>query len=133
MNTVKNMDQIRAANAICHCNDTFKGVDGGSIVKKIPPMIRDNGFLGALAFAVENDKNGNPKNPGHYHVFECILEHLKKLSRVPDKCSDPFELMEYLVESDSAKLRDVTAESLLYMNYLRRFVKPGTDKQGKDE
>ncbi|MBO4630821.1 MAG: type III-B CRISPR module-associated protein Cmr5 [Lentisphaeria bacterium] len=127
MNTVKNLDQIRAANAIKHAGDTFEGVDGGSIVKKIPPMIRDNGFLGALAFAVEKDKKDNPKNPGHYHVFECILEHLKKLNRIPDNCSDPFSLMEYLVESDSAKLRDVTAESLLYMNYLRRFVKPGKD------
>ena len=131
----KNLDQIRAANAIRHSGDTFKGVDGGSIVKKIPPMIRDNGFLGALAFAVERDKKENPKNPGHYHVFECILEHLITLNRVPkDKCPDPFALMQYLVnESDSAKLRDVTAESLLYMNYLRRFVKPGTDKPGKDD
>ena len=125
----RNLDQIRAADAIAHCDDEFKGVDGGGIVKKIPPMIRDNGFLGALAFAVEQKGNsGNLKNPGHHHVFECILEHLKTLRRVPEGCGDPRALMKYLCEeADSAKLRDVTTESLLYMNYLRRFVKSGKD------
>lgn len=127
MNLVQNLDQIRAANAIKYRNTTFAGVDGGGIVKKVPTMIRENGFLGALAFALERDKNNDKKNPGHYQVFECILEHLKTLNRVPPDRKTPDDLMEFLIERDSAKLRDVTAESLLYMNYLRRFAKPGKD------
>ena len=129
MSSVKNLDQIRAANALKHCapsvdDKSFRGVDDGEVVKKVPTMIRENGFLGALAFALESSKGGW-KNPGHNKVFECILDHLKALKRVPDTLGSPYDLMEYLVnDADSAKLRDVTAESLLYMNYLRRFVRP---------
>ena len=119
-----NLDQRRAAHAIKYRDTEFKGAEGGGVVKKIPAMIRENGFLGTLAFALERNKSGL-KNPGHYQVFTCIVEHLKELNRITS--GKPEDLADELVKSDSVKLRDVTAESLLYMNYLRRFAKPGKE------
>ena len=121
-----NLDQRRAAHAIQYRETEFKGAEGGGVVKKIPAMIRENGFLGTLAFALERKKDDQKKNPGHYQVFECIVKHLKNLNRITS--DNPDDLMKELVKSDSVKLRDVTAESLLYMNYLRRFAKPGKEE-----
>ena len=125
----RNLDQLRAANAIQYKDTTFEGADGGGVVKKVPTMIRENGFLGALAFALERKKKGERKNPGHYQVFECVVEHLKSLKRI--SASNPDDLFKELTEADSVKLRDVTAESLLYLNYLRRFAKPAEKEDKK--
>lgn len=115
---MKNLDQIRAANALeAAKSNTFAGVNDGGIVKKIPTMIRENGFLGALAFACEK------KGGDHGKVFEVILKHLKdplvKVVDVPGTSAD--DLMAYAVNQSSAKLREITAESVAYLAYLRRF------------
>ena len=53
MANIENLDQIRARNAWNACNGrTFSNADGGEVVKKLSPMIRENGMLGALAFAL---------------------------------------------------------------------------------
>lgn len=122
---MKNLDQIRAANALTAANgNTFKGVNDGGIVKKIPTMIRENGFLGALAFACEKGKESKPKNGDHHKVFEEILLHLKdpRVKVVPDTVGTSVDaLLAHVVEQSSAKLREITAESMAYLSYLRRF------------
>lgn len=128
---MKNLEQIRAANALQAAEDEiFKGKQGGEVAKKVPTMIRENGILATLAFACERKKgdgNGEGKlsNPGHYKVFEAVTRHLgdpavKKLSTT---CK-PEELLKFLTESKSAtsaRLRAITAETMAYLNYLRRF------------
>ena len=116
---MKNLDQIRAANALdAATSNTFEGVNQGDVVKKIPAMIRENGFMGALAFAVE-------KQGGHHGVFSAIIRHLadERVARIAELCT-PEQLVQWLSDSEdatSARLRDITAEALAYLNFLRRF------------
>lgn len=121
---MKNLDQIRAANAIRHRNTVFPGAEGGEVVKKVPTMIRDNGMLAAAAFAAEPKGNGNYKNPGHKKVFDCIIEHLTADGvNLLNGTMELEDFIQYLADSDSAVLRNITAESMEYLNYLRRFAR----------
>ncbi len=122
MSKIQNLDQIRAKNALDAANDTrFKGANDGDVVKKIPAMIRQNGILGAIAFAKENDGKS-----GHADVFRAIIKHLKELNRLPGQRQDNIDgFLNDLCGSDSADLRAVTVEAMAYLNYLRRFAKKG--------
>lgn len=125
MAKIENLDQVRAINAFNACkNDCFRGKDGGEVVKKLPPMIRENGVLGALAFAL-NKKDRNAI--GYAGAFTAITEHLKCLEKV--KANNVEDLQTELLGCPSIKLRDVTAETMLYLNYLRRFAQK---KEKKD-
>lgn len=121
MAKIENLDQVRAINAFnaCKCDKySFKGKDGGEVVKKLSPMIRENGFLGALAFALnKKDK----KDEGYADAFSAITEHLKYLGKVKAEANNLEALQVELLECSPVKLRDITAETLLYLNYLRRF------------
>ena len=113
MAKIENLDQIRAKNAWNACNGTtFSNADGGEVIKKLSPMIRENGMLGALAFALA-------KVGGYADAFNAICLHLNMLGKV--RASSVKDLQTELFECDSLKLRDVTAETVLYLNYLRRF------------
>ena len=119
---MKNLNQIRAQYALRAASNTaFSGKEGGQIVKKVPTMIRENGFIGALAFAIE-------KKGGYIKVFEVMLEHMRK-DEVGvihgDGVSDADKLLKYVCEGDSACLRAVTAEAMAYLSYLRRFATKG--------
>ena len=120
-----NLDQIRAANAFQYHDVEIGGKSEGEVVKKLPPLIRCNGFLGALAFALEK-RDKDYKNDGYYKAFEAILNHLKSDGIRKSNASTPEGLLTELTKSDSAKLRDVTSDSLLYLKYLRRFAKKPT-------
>ena len=119
---MKNLDQIRAQYAFdAATNKEFKGEDGGMVVKKIPTIIRENGFIGALAFALEKKK-------GYKKVFEEILCYLsdKRVGVIREANINSTEnLLKYVCEGDSARLREVTAESMAYLSYLRRFATKG--------
>ena len=127
---MKNLDQIRAANAIRHQNTVFPGAEGGEVVKKGPTMIRDNGMLAAAAFAAEPKGNGNYKNPGHKKVFDCIIEHLASNGvNLLERAMPLEDFIRFLVGGDSAVLRNITTESMEYLNYLRRFARKKEDEK----
>ncbi len=109
----KNLEQIRAKNALEAALEIGDGKIGGEVVKKIPPMIRDNGILASAAFARD-------KREGYETVFHAIIKHLKFLDIMP---KNQEKLIEWLIGVDSAKLRAVTEETMAYLNYLRRFVR----------
>ncbi|OGV78657.1 MAG: type III-B CRISPR module-associated protein Cmr5 [Lentisphaerae bacterium RIFOXYB12_FULL_65_16] len=118
---MKNLEQVRAANALTAARSGgFAGKNRGEVVKKVPTMIRENGILGALAFAVERNDRNQLKNEGHYEVFKAIVVHLGK-----DK--DPDAFLDRLTKTDAAALRADTTEALAYLAYLRRFA----DKEGR--
>ncbi|MDD4180906.1 MAG: type III-B CRISPR module-associated protein Cmr5 [Victivallaceae bacterium] len=119
---IQNLDQIRAANALKAAKSKMGGKNSGEVVKKIPPMIRENGILGALAFAKENGK-------GYEVCFNAIIEHLKSLGKTSSNDLDSF--LNELTQANSAKLREVTSEAMLYLNYLRRFARK-SDKNGEE-
>lgn len=112
---MKNLDQIRAANAI----DAVigKGVNNGEIVKKVPAYIMNNGLLATAAFASES-------KGGYEDVFKAVIRHLKdpRVEKLPEKMEESSDaLIRYLVKKDSSVLRDITMETMAYLNYLRRF------------
>ena len=121
---MKNLSQLRARHALEATEDReYRGANDGEVVRKIPSMIRENGILGALAFAKENQGKTN-----HADVFFKIISHLKKLDRIEDDVDHEGSLdsfIKYLCEGDSAQLRAVTEEAMAYLNYLRRFAKKG--------
>ncbi|HBM15080.1 MAG TPA: hypothetical protein DD381_01820 [Lentisphaeria bacterium] len=113
---MKNLEQIRAKNALEAAPNIKGGEKDGEVVKKIPPMIRDSGILAAAAFAKEKGK-------GYQSVIDAIVCHLKcdGIGIMPRNETD---FIKWLAEKvDSAKLRAVTEETMAYLNYLRRFVR----------
>ncbi len=111
---MKNLEQIRAYNAIT-AQGRWAGVNDGEVVKKIPAMIRENGLLGAAAFAVdktgkekERKRNEPPGIPakwfdgksGQEEVFDAIIDHLIKVEAWKNK--KDFEDV-YLKENDGYK------------------------------
>lgn len=120
---MKNLEQIRAANALPYSTELFLGKNSGDIVKKIPTMIRENGLIGALAFAIENSGSGYEK------TFIAIIKHLSdpQINKSnAGKLKDNLILNAFLcevVKVSSPELISITAESLAYLNYLRRFAK----------
>ncbi|NQU45089.1 hypothetical protein HQ520_17530 [bacterium] len=112
---MKNLDQIRAANALKAAATIGKGAKGSdSVAKKVPTMIRENGILGAAAFALETGQ-------GDGDVFVAVTTHLRQVERIPATVVSLELFLEHLVGTDATHLRAITAESMAYLNYLRRF------------
>lgn len=131
---MQNLEQKRAAHALKWAIEIGRGKDGGEVVKKIPPLIVNNGILASMAFAVEPGKEDGHKNPGHYSVFKAIISHLQEncgLDIPPQEAKTVEQFLGWIVSNDSAFLRAVTAEALAYMSYLRRFVKKETSNGSK--
>jgi CRISPR/Cas system CMR-associated protein Cmr5 small subunit len=115
---MKNLEQIRAKNALTATeNVKFSGVNDGEVAKKVPTMIMENGILAAATFAQETGK-------GYDTVFQAVIVHLKDVEIMPAGKDD---IISWLVDEDSAQLRAVTAETMAYLSYLRRFAKKQTD------
>lgn len=126
MAKVENYEQIRAKNALEASLDKkgFGGVEGGkSVAKKVPTQIMQDGFLGALAFAIETEH-------GYETVFKAILKHLDSVKMTFDcRTSSLKEFLQDLCDKGADQLRAVTAESLAYLTYLRRFAAPKKQKK----
>lgn len=123
-----NYEQQRALHALkaAEDSDRFIGKGGGKkVASKVASMILTNGFIGAMAFAFSNEREG------YEAVFEAILDHLKKSKRDYGLgTEDCRSFLKKLSEEASVDvLRAVTDESLAYLNYLRRFAKPGKDEE----
>ncbi|MBQ7649626.1 MAG: type III-B CRISPR module-associated protein Cmr5 [Victivallales bacterium] len=110
---MQNLEQIRAMNALnASRNFDPKGENGGDVVKKVPAMIQQNGLLGAIAFALDD-------NAGHKEVLEGAIAHYAQLDKeAPSGIGD---FTNWIIVQDSAKLRAATTEILAYLNYYRRF------------
>jgi CRISPR type III-B/RAMP module-associated protein Cmr5 len=123
----RNLEQIRAKNAYSWRDKIGTGNEGGrAVAKKVPAQIIQNGFLGALAFAIEN------KGSGYENVFFAIMDHLKNAELNQGvSCESPQQFLDELCVKDADVLRAITAESLAYLNYLRRFAKPDKNEQGE--
>ena len=134
----QNLEQVRAKNALNAAPKIGLGKEGGrSVAKKVPAQIVQNGFLGALAFAIENagtetpDAEGYVKN-GYANTFVAIKKHLVSVGKDLGVCSgDLRAFLDGLCGKSSDELRMVTEEALNYLNYLRRFAKPKKDEEGE--
>ncbi|MBR1835904.1 MAG: type III-B CRISPR module-associated protein Cmr5 [Kiritimatiellae bacterium] len=120
---MQNLAQVRAKNALSAAPGIGSGQgDGKSVAKKVPAQIIQNGILGALAFAIETQA-------GYLDVFNAVCVHLRspELAALRISPSSPNALFDALSNASSDTLRAVTAETLEYLNYFRRFANGDKD------
>lgn len=112
---MKNLEQIRAANALEAAPTIEGGREGGrNVAKKVPNYVRNNGLLGAAAFARETGK-------GYECVLNALIKHLGHNQVGLTETGNIDEFIRELGKADSSHLRRVTSEAMAYLNYLRRF------------
>jgi hypothetical protein len=124
---MRNLEQIRAANALAYANAGVKtrGTEEGEVVKKLPALIMSNGLLAAAAF-------GYAKGPGEgwYVCFDYLAQHLSHdlVGVAPRQTTGLNELLAFLTSRDatSETLKIATGESLAWLAYVRRFVRKGS-------
>lgn len=121
---MKNLAQIRARNALRTSQDgnkALRGKEGGELIKKIPPIIMNHGFLAAAAYACDD------KNRGWRDAFDAIAEHLAdpEIGCIPPEAKTLEAMLSFLCsdQANSETLKRVTAESMEWLNFARRFIK----------
>ena len=123
---MKNLAQVRAASALQLAKSKQKivGANGGEAIKKVPPMIAANGLLAAIAFCLEEKRDGLQR-PGFAAIFDAIAIHLQSAEiAITHDTPDAPSLLNHLVEADSQTLKLATAEAMEWLSYARRFVRP---------
>lgn len=128
---MKNLEQIRAANALAYAEAgaETRGAQGGEVVKKLPALIMCNGLLAAAAFAYA-------KGPGEgwYVCFDYLTRHLRDelINIAPQQTDGLRGLLEFLTsaQASSETLELATEESLAWLAYARRFVGKGAEEEG---
>ena len=118
---MQNLNQIRARHVLEYANSALvRGRNGGEVIKKIPPVIMNNGIMAALAYSL--DKN----QQAWQGVFDAIAVHLssEEISMIPKDKNSAETLLDYLAsDASSTELRDITAEAFEWLNFARRLVK----------
>jgi CRISPR/Cas system CMR-associated protein Cmr5 small subunit len=113
---MKNLAQIRAASAVAAKIE--KGQGDGNVLSGFPMLVRTDGLLAALAFAVEKKDNGELKHKGEFSIAAAITAHLRTM-KILDSAT-PDALLRSLAQSDATLLRRATAETLAFLSYLKR-------------
>lgn len=129
---MKNLEQIRAANALAYANagQNTRGQEGGNVLKKLPALVMGNGLLAAGAFAYAQKPDS-----GWRSCFDHIAKHLahNDIKIVPQEKNDTDKLMHFLAASDSQTLKLATDEALAWLSYARRFERRDPNAEGDDE
>jgi CRISPR/Cas system CMR-associated protein Cmr5 small subunit len=121
---MKTLAQIRAANAL-HSSKVpgmGRGQKGGDAISGFPMLIKTDGLLAAIAFSLEVNKEGKPKQEGAHHIVTAIAKHLSTEGIEVCDARTARDLVDELSGDDASKLRRATAEALAYLAYLKRFV-----------
>lgn len=147
---MKNLNQIRAHNALQHKDRIANSQGGGDAISGFPMLVVGDGLLAALAFACEEKEirredmpaPNNPeaylyrqvgqnrearylkrKHPGEYTVARALAEHLHTANNRITQTQNADDLIAELArQNDDSLLRRATAEALAFLNYLKRFV-----------
>ena len=151
---IRNLEQIRAKNALDASKKIGTGSEGGkAVAKKVPALIVQNGFLASLAFAIESvngdDFVRDPKDGGYYtyakakkddpyekcgyaNTFVSVMADLRATGNDLGICGGSLrESLDKLCGKRADELRRVTTEALAYLNYLRRFASEDESKKSK--
>jgi len=124
---MKTLAQRRASVALKWKDKKFGGKKEGNVVSGFPTLIRIDGLLPALAYAVERKEDKQtkqlvPKNAGEFQIASALVEHLSN-EGVLTQSKTPDEMVRELsTAADASQLRRATAEALAFLNYLKRFV-----------
>lgn len=122
--TIKQLEQTRAKYAF-ECVSKVKtehapiAPDYRSYVKRLPMMIKSNGFGAAITFVYSKKKEG---------AWGCIYDQISKwlIDTHPNQPIREFagynrEFAEIIISLNSPDYRAVTVETLALLNWLRRF------------
>lgn len=90
-------------------NDEMK-----SYIKKMPMLIKTNGLGQTLAFYFSKSKSSE-----YNQILEILVSYLSENGFL--SASNSKTLMQNVVELDANKYRLITNETILYLNWLRRF------------
>jgi len=120
---MKNLDQIRARNALKFANDCGNevcGPQGGEVIKKLPSLILNHGLLATAAYSYTEKR-------GWQLTFDAIAEHLSDsdIHILPTGAITRQKLMDWLSggEATSESLKLATSETMAWLGFARRFVK----------
>jgi CRISPR-associated protein Cmr5 len=119
----KTLEQQRATRAWeCVGEVTSKSQDFkkkyGSLARKVPTLILTNGLGQTLAFLKAKGKN----DPADEHTV--LFRHLSRwvLSQVaPSSPATNGDLLQWVLQNDSASYRRATVEALAFLTWLKRF------------
>lgn len=129
---MKNLEQIRARNALALANETtLQGKQGGDMIKKVPSLILNHGLLATAAFSYSEKPSG-----AWVTLFGAITKHLADpdIAILPTGLSNRDQLMDFLTskEATSDLLKRATAETMSWLAYARRFVKKSKSVRDND-
>jgi CRISPR/Cas system CMR-associated protein Cmr5 small subunit len=122
---MKNLDQIRANNALRHKDLIAASQGGGDAISGFPMLVLTDGLLASLAFSCEwkNQHQGQRKHPGEFTVAQALADHLQtERNRITESTRADDLIAELSAQESDALLRRATAEALAFLNYLKRFV-----------
>ena len=118
---MQNLNQIRARHVLEFSNfGRVRGKNDGEVIKKIPPVIMNNGIMAALAYSMDKGQQA------WRGVFDAIAVHLasQEIAMIPADRNTAEMLLDYLAsDASSTMLRDITAEAFEWLNFARRLVK----------
>ncbi len=124
---MKTLAQRRATVALLWKDKSFGGKKEGNVVSRFPMLVRTDGLLSSLAYAVEKKEDRQtgqlvPKNPGEFQIASALVEHLSQ-ERILKQSKTPDDMVsELAIAADASQLRYATAEALAFLNFLKRFV-----------
>ena len=119
---MKNLEQVRAAAALPVAGQTTK-----ADANALPAMLIANGLLATAAFANEKTKKGVPKRREMQAVINGVARHLASADiGITPGATDTDSLIKKLtdpqdVQANSVRLQRATAETLLFIGYVKRF------------
>ena len=111
---MKNLEQIRAANALAKVGDLKRAA-----VSKLPAMILANGLLATAAFCEAGGESRREMKTAMDHTAEHLLAR-GLLNQGPGNTAG---LIANLSSGSSLQLQRATAEALAFISYLKRFAK----------
>ena len=118
---MRNLDQIRAHNALHYLQQQFNGQAGGEVIKKLPAYILNDGLLATLAFGIQ--KGNDQLEAGNVIARHLASDGIAIFQPAQGNAANGRNLLETLAaQSSDALLRRATAEALAFLNYLKRFV-----------
>lgn len=111
---MKNLDQLRAANALEPARDLSR-----SAVNKLPAMIIANGLLATAAFC--NAEGGGESRGDMKKALAATAKHLADRGHLAQGTNTVAAMIADLSKRDSHHLQRATTEALAFIAYLKRF------------
>ncbi len=110
MSNQQTLQQERAASAY-QAVRAAKSNDYGSLVRRLPALIQQDGLAQALVFL--KAKGEKHHQDAYNHISQWVMA---KIAPNPER-----DLLDWLMSTDSGDYRRATAEALAYLNWLKRF------------